>query len=207
MHSKSAALVIIVPILRVMVMQSYNSGWSIKTSLKCKLHVPISDIYCICILVSHDLLVLSKHAKHGHSSSPLSCFLFLIYLYFFFVFVSSLLLLFFFLRLLWVFFPFPLLLFFQHVFEWRWYQMRCPICLLLPLTGVIRFALGSLLTASSGCIFGDRDPPTLIPVVKLLSVFVATLTAGTFEVGLAMVVEVVVWPTLTLWLYQRSLLW
>jgi hypothetical protein len=94
MHSKSAALVIIVPSLRVMVMQSHNSGWSIKASLKCKLHVPISDIYCICILVSHDLLVLSKHAKHGHSSSPLSCFLFLIYLCFFFVFVSSLLLLF-----------------------------------------------------------------------------------------------------------------
>jgi len=34
--------------------------------------------------------------------------------------------------------------------------------------------------------------PTLIPAVMLLSVFVATVTAGMFEVGLAMVVEVVV---------------
>ena len=116
MHSIYVALIIIFPTLHVMVMQNHISGWSTKSSLEYKLRVPTSDIYSICIHVSHDLRVLSKHTKHGHC--PIARF--------FFASVS-------FFDNCAVFFPFPLLLFLQHVFKWRWYQVRWPFCLSLSL--------------------------------------------------------------------------
>ena len=152
MHSIYVALVIIFPTLHVMVMQNHISGWSNKSSLEYKLHVPISDIYCICIHVSHDLLVLSKHTKHGHC--PISRF---------FTSVSSLIL-----------FLSSTILRFSSLFHCLFYcnmllngdDIRCvalsaflfPWSPFTALTGLIRFAPGSLLTASWGRIFGDREP-------------------------------------------------
>ena len=191
MHSIYVALIIIFPTLHVMVMQNHISGWSTKPSLEYKLRVPISDIYCICIYVSHDLLVLSKHTKHGHC--PISRF---------FASVSSLIL-----------FLSSTILRFSSLFHCLFYcnmllnsdmiSGAFPFCLSLSLKPFHCFDRCDQICTwiSVNCILMSYIwrswTPTLIPTVMLVSVFVARVTAGTFEVGLVVVVEVVVWPRLT----------